>query len=57
MTTKISERSQQIRLDLIDKFLKIEGFVELGTETQLAIIDKYYNYVLKGEINDDTEGS
>lgn len=53
-----TEAAQAVRLKLVETFMKIEGFIELGVETQLSIIDQYYNFVVKGETkNDDTGNS
>lgn len=51
------ERHQDFRLEIVKKILEIDEIVQLDVEDQLKIVDQFFNYVVKGTINDKTKDS
>lgn len=47
-----SSESRLIRLELVKTFTQIENFVELNLPTQEEILKNYYDFVMKGKMDE-----
>jgi len=50
-----SDESRHLRLELVKTFTQIENFVELNLKAQEHILLNYYDFVMKGKMDDTPE--
>jgi len=50
-----SDESRHTRLELVKTFTQIENFVELNLPAQEHILSNYYDFVMKGKMDDIPE--
>lgn len=50
-----SDGSISIRLELVKTFTQIENFVELNLKAQEHILSNYFDFVMKGKMDENPE--